>query len=203
MDKEKFAEAVRAAEFVMACSAYNGKTSGAAHAMALITHSRDGDGLEENLICLSRSERWAWDAVSAMTQAALRHPYQPISPVLATWAADMLAGNEPRPRVKGKRLVNRDLAIADTIVVLCKLYGLKPTRSLCGHPECCAEGGSACDVVGVAAGMTYKAVERVWSEWGTSGLVHQHEEGDDEVLRGRRSRRRQFWTDGRSNRMRA
>ena len=110
MDKEKFAEAVRAAEFIMACSAYNGKTSGAAHAMALITHSRDGDGLEENLICLSRSERWAWDAVSAMTQAALRHPYQPISPVLATWAADMLAGNEPRPRVKGKRLVNRDLA---------------------------------------------------------------------------------------------
>ena len=184
------------AEFVMAGSQYNGKTSGSAHAMALIRISRDGDGLEENLICLSRSEGWAWDVVNAMAEAALRHPYQPIHPELATWAADRLAGHEPRPRVKGKRLVNRDLAIADSIVVLCKIYDLKPTRSLRGHPECCAEGGSACDLVGVAAGMTYKAVERVWSEWSSSGLVLQYEEGDDGVLRGRRSSSREFWTDG-------
>ena len=197
MDKENFAEAVRVAEFVMAGSQYNGKTSGAAHAMALIRNSYDGDGLEENLIYLSRSEAWAWDVVNAMAEAALRHPYQPVHPELATWAADRLAGHEPRPRVKGKRLVNRDLAIADSIVILCKIYDLKPTRSLRGYPECCAEGGSACDIVGAAAGMTYKAVESVWSEWKSSGLVFQYEEGGDGELRGRRgNNHREFWTEG-------
>lgn len=196
MDKERFAETVRVAEFVMACSQYNGKTSGAAHAMALIMNSQEGDGLEEDLICLSRSERWAWDVLKEMTQASLRHPYQSIDPVLATWAADMLAGYEPRPRAKGKRQVNRDLVIADSIVVICKIYDLKPTRrSLRGGPECCAEGGSACDVVGAGAGMTYKAVEYVWSEWSASGLVLQYEVGDDGVIRRRRGSHREFWTD--------
>ena len=163
--------------------------------MSLILNSRDEDRelLEGRLIGLSRSERWAWDAVNAMSQAALRNPSESLSPVLRTWVADMLAGNEPRPRVRGKRLANRDLAIADAIALLCEIYGLKPTRSLRGHPECYAEGGSACDVVGVAAGMTYKAVERIWTEWGTVTSKGTKRKIKDILPLGPRRLRPEFW----------
>ncbi len=41
---------------------------------------------------------------------------------------------------------------------------LLPTRSIGALPYCCFEGGSACDVVGKAAGMNYKNVEGIWDK---------------------------------------
>ena len=138
--------------------------------MALDGDFDDKDELIGALTYYSGRERWAWDALNVMAQAALRNRSEPLSPELATWLANVLAGKEPRPRAGGKRLVNRDLAIAEAIVMLGKRYGLKPTRSLRGRPECCAEGGSACDAVGVVSGMNYKAVERIWTEWGNDAF---------------------------------
>ena len=163
--------------------------------MALDADPRDRDGLELTLIAFSRRERWAWDALNAMTQAALRNPFQPTSPELANWAADVLAGKEPRPRGKGKRLLNRDLAIAETIVLICERYGLKPTRSLRGLPECCVEGGSACDVLGVASGMNYKAVESIWNEWGVDATERLQAKGFGYVLFGQTRPHQEYWPE--------
>lgn len=192
MDEQQFAKAVRRARLYLEWSPYNGKTPGAAQAMALVDELNDDDSLEMALIDYSRRERWAWDTVSAMVQATLRNPFQPMSLELAIWVADVLAGKSPRPRGKGKRLANRDLGIAETIVLLCRLYSLKPTRRIRGIPECCAEGGSACDLVGAAAGMTYKAVERVWNEWGADAQERLERKGDDYAL-GRNSRQLRYW----------
>ena len=197
MDEEQFAEAVALAGLFLSYSPYKGKTSAAAHAMALSEDLKDIDGLVGVLIIYSRRERWAWDALSALTQAVLRHKYyfDPLMPLLAPWIAGVLAGEEPRPKEKGKRLMDRDLAIADAIVLLGKALGLKPTRSRRGHPRCCAEGGSACDAVGVASGMNYKAIERIWTQCGSDASERLRDKSFGQAIGGLP---RQFWPESKS-----
>ena len=42
--------------------------------------------------------------------------------------------------------------------------GFRGTRNSTRGEGASAEGGSACDVLGYALGMNYKAVERVWTK---------------------------------------
>ena len=198
MDKEKFDQAVALAGFLLLSSPYKGKTSGAAHAMALDQDFRDTEWLVDYLIMHSRRERWAWDALSAVTQAALQHKniFDPLWPSLAPWIEGVLAGKEPRPRESGKRLMNRDLAIAEAIVVVAEARGLKPTRrSLRGGPECCAEGGSACDAVGVASGMNYKAVEAIWTQWGSDASERLRDKRSGQAICDWSEIARPYWPD--------
>ena len=177
MDEEQLAKAIGWAGLFLRWSPYAGKTSGAAHAMALDADVDDRGGLIGVLIFYSCEERWAWDAPSAMTQAALRNRSGPLSYQHANWAADMLAGKGLKPKAGGKRLAHRDLAVAEAIVLLGKNRGLKPTRSRSDLPNCCAEGGSACDAVGVASRMNYKVIESPCGGTGLRSCAVKHRDG--------------------------
>ena len=121
------------------------------------------------LIWCSEEITVAWDGVKLIVEELLREE-KPLPPELAIWEADRLAGQRPRltkngPDPDGDNIRNR--AIVDAVQWLTQ-NGFKATRNRIRNkrvlPEACFEGGSACDAVGVAAGMTYKAVERVWTE---------------------------------------
>ena len=74
---------------------------------------------------------------------------------LADWVEDVLDGKvrspaeRPRPPEDAAR---RRHAVQMLIWHFSVNLNLKPSRSLNSLPNCCAEGGSACDVVGAAAG---------------------------------------------------
>ncbi len=123
-----------------------------------------------NRITESETSRQVWDAIARMARDYLRKR-RPLPDELADWAADALDSmvNKPakRPRPpKGAAddAVRRKVEICLGVYHLVQLYGLKPTRGLNGLPQCCAEGGTACDVIGAAFGLNYKAVERIWNE---------------------------------------
>ena len=109
----------------------------------------------------------AWDGLELIA-GKLRREGQPFPPDLARWLQD-------RPRRPTKRGPDPDgdlprkLAVAVAIRYLARC-GWKPvTRKVPRNNKkltlCCVEGGSACDVVGVAAGIGgYKNVERIWTE---------------------------------------
>ena len=195
MDEEQLAKAIGWAGLFLRWSPYAGKTSGAAHAMALDADVDDRGGLIGVLIFYSCEERWAWDAPSAMTQAALRNRSGPLSYQHANWAADMLAGKGLKPKAGGKRLAHRDLAVAEAIVLLGKNRGLKPTRSRSDLPNCCAEGGSACDAVGVASRMNYKVIESIWTQWDDDASERLQDKSVGQFRFDWISRPRQFWPE--------
>ena len=165
MDRVTFRETVRIARVVLEGSRYLRMTPTEAHATALSFGVRCPDTFVSDLIPHSKHERWAFDSLSVMAQAILRYEYMPMPAELANWAADVLEGRIDRPPKGEKRLANRNLALADTVLFIKVLRDLKPTRSGAGPSECCAEGGSACDVVGAAHDMPYKTIEGIWLEW--------------------------------------
>ena len=69
---------------------------------------------------------------------------------------------------RGSPEVNRVWVICGAIQYVGTLYNLPPTRNGKGPGECCAEGGSACDVVGRAIFgkhlKAYKNTERIWGK---------------------------------------
>ena len=122
-----------------------------------------------NCIAESSASRSTWDALNRMVQHYL-HERRQLPDELAGWAADALdsmvnkPARRPRPPKGTEDAARRKVEIYLSIYHLVKLYGLDPTRGLSGRPECCAEGGSACDIVGAAFGLNYKAVEKIWNE---------------------------------------
>ena len=171
MVEETFENWVKLVRIFLKRSPLLRRTRGAAHAMALVAeHDEDFYGLQTVLTHFSKKEQWAWDAVAAMAESALRRPWVTLTDELAHWTADVVAGKLPRPKTGKKKFAQRDLIIAEAIYLLTVLRPMKPTRRLEQNrrriTECCAEGGSACDAVGVAMGMNYKTVERIWGEWG-------------------------------------
>ena len=74
----------------------------------------------------------------------------------------------PRPTTGGSPDANRDWVICGAIYHVGVRFGLDPTRNGAGPEACCAEAGSACDVVGYAflgkANRGYKNTERIWSK---------------------------------------
>jgi len=122
------------------------------------------------LIWCSRKVAGAWDSVSLIAQDLLREG-ECLPPELAGWVADRLAGRRPRPARRGRdpdENFERDWAIVDAVQWLVH-NGFTATRGAIRDrawlpAEACSEGGSACDAVAVAATMSYKNVERIWTK---------------------------------------
>ena len=185
MDRAEFDRAKEWARFLLRHSPMGNKSSGE----ALLAVTDNGDpSIKAALIAISFTERWAWDATLAMAQEWLRAeawiPRQETLPdsvrsPLANWTADVLAKKMKPPPKGGNRLANRDALIAEVVYLLTVLFELKPTRNSKKKrlplPESCAEGGSACDVVGDALCMSYKAVEKAWTRYG--GFVSERLDG--------------------------
>lgn len=126
-----------------------------------------------DLIAQSAESGNAWDAVKLIGENLLRDG-ECSPPGLAEWLADVLADHgkrkaeqrRPRPARDGSREANRDWVICGAINYIGQLYDLPPTRTAAKGEVCCAEGGSACDVVGRAVFgkslRSYKNTERIW-----------------------------------------
>ena len=117
----------------------------------------------------SETSRDTWDGLNRMVQHYLRER-RTLPHELAAWTADALDGmvttpaKRPRPPKSTEDTARRRVEISLGVYHLVRCYDLHPTRGLNGLPECCAEGGTACDVVGAAFGLNYKAVEKYWTE---------------------------------------
>lgn len=107
----------------------------------------------------------AWDAV---WQIAVRYigDGESMPKPLRRWVVWRLAGLNRAPAgTRGPRKRGRDLMIREAILDVRERFGLNATRN--DEPageECCAVGGSACDVVGAALGLKFKNVVRIWTE---------------------------------------
>ena len=106
-----------------------------------------------------------WDALNLIAQETLRS-HKPLPDELADWVADRLAGgrSNPQPKPTGRPVENR---ARDFVIIVAirriRRGGFSATRSINGIEEACAEGGSACDVLGRVFGIEkYSAVEQVW-----------------------------------------
>ena len=117
----------------------------------------------------SKTDRDTFDAVNRIAQDHLRAGAT-MSRELAEWVADRLEGTRQRPakpgRSKGAK-APRDKLIASVVQALVD-RGFRATRNprlpkKTARAYASAEGGSACDAVGVALDMGYKAVEKVWT----------------------------------------
>ena len=181
MDEKAFQEAVCAAKAIYEGSGFLRLTWGEALATALVPEYPSRSAFISVLIPISERDRWAWETLSSLAQKYIDffweedHEFWPwpedqerelLPKDLALWVSAVLAGVNPKPPNGGKREARRDLAIAETVVFVMDVYGLKATRNAKGLPECCAEGGSACDVVGAAVGgLGIKAVIAAWDAW--------------------------------------
>ena len=116
----------------------------------------------------SETSRDTWDGLNRMVQHYLRER-RTLPHELADWAADALdsmmtePAKRPRPRKNTEDVARRRVEIYLGVNHLVEFHDLYPTRGLNGLPGCCAEGGTACDVVGAAFGLNYKAVEKIWN----------------------------------------
>ena len=126
------------------------------------------------LIAESVRDKLAWDTVRQIAQELLRDG-EDLHPELAAWIADVLADQQrprgdkrrARPAKGGSDYANRDWMICGAIHGVGQPYDLPPTRNTSGPKQCCAEGGSACDVVGRAVFGTstaYRNTERIWAK---------------------------------------
>ena len=126
-------------------------------------------GFLQGLISGSGETKLEWDSVSLIVQELLREG-DPLPAELAEWVADVLEGKRSRPTTGGQTKSGRDRMIYLVVYHVADRFKLKPTRRWAQGwgqnvlPDCCAEGGSACDVVGAAFGVKYKTAERAWNE---------------------------------------
>lgn len=121
----------------------------------------------DSMIEASAERPVVWDAVWQLALRLLRDG-EPLPGELASWVADVLEEKRQRPnrgRPGRPRMWARDSAVVAAVKAL-EARGFQPTRNKSGLEKACAEGGSACDAVGVAFGIEkYKTVERVWSKF--------------------------------------
>ena len=120
----------------------------------------------DELIADAERNKYAWDALKWCAEAHLR-TREPMPDILADWLADVLAdtlaGRKERRPAKGSSTELKARSIYLAVYHVAQRFGLKPTRN--SEPAggmACAEGGSACDVVGKAFGVGYKAAEAAW-----------------------------------------
>ena len=137
--------------------------------------------LQKQWVPSSKTDRDTFDAVNRIAQGHLRADAT-MSRELAEWVADRLEGTRQRPakpgRSKGAK-APRDKLIASVVQALVE-RGFHATRNKrlpmkMARARASVEGGSACDAVGVALDMGYKAVEKIWTNSKPS---------DRELLRG-------------------
>ena len=141
----------------------------------------------------SKGNRNTWDGLNLIAQETLRRR-EPLPDDLALWVADVLAdlldGEQPRPKLRGSRHSSGQLASGSskflqhhlivTAIDILATNGYRPTRrDYSTHgATCCPEGGSVFDAVGVAFGkpdraLGYKKVEALWTEYTKREKRHQ------------------------------
>ena len=125
-----------------------------------------GPGLREVLlqidISMSAKSRESWDGCAEIARDLLREG-KPLPAELASWVADVLDKDRPRPLKRDEPV--RSL-FAGLVVEIASRYGLKRhiTRGVNGIEKCCAEGGTAVDIVGAAYGIPYyTTAEQNWT----------------------------------------
>ena len=166
MREETFQAAVDIARNVLRheCEAWG--TTGA-ESMARLYKRRAVDSRESflrDLVWCSEEITVAWDSLNLIAQDLLRAG-EPLPAQLAAWVADNLAGERSRPTGRGQdpdAKVSRNHAVMVAVRHLAN-QGITATRNKPGLNRACLEGGSACDAVGIAANLSYKAVEGIWS----------------------------------------
>ena len=113
-------------------------------------------------IALSRDSRESWDGCAEIARDLLREGER-LPEALASWVADVLNDQRPRPLKRDEPMPVRSL-FPGLVVGVASRYGLSRTRGVNGIEECCAEGGSAVDIVGAAYGIVdYKTAEQIWT----------------------------------------
>lgn len=124
----------------------------------------------DHFIVGSEMRKDYWDAVNLTARRRLRSG-RPLPAALAHWVKDVLAdqsvkrqADKARPRPgKGPQEAVRDrmtwLAIKNLVA---RGYTAMRSGRKGKPPEACAEGGSACDIVGAAFRLNYKNTERIW-----------------------------------------
>ena len=131
---------------------------------------RREDLLLELIVC-SEEVKEAWDSLSLIAQGLLLER-KPLPHELADWLVQALEGTRPQPKSRGKDPYSnffRNSAIVLAVSFLSR-DSIKATRNGGGPPECCYEGGSACDAVGMAVAeiyeepRSYKSIEWIWTE---------------------------------------
>ena len=134
------------------------------------------------------TSRTTWNELMQWTVECVRCGHA-MTPEFRDFVIDVLQGKRKRPNWKKgearSSIWPRDLAICQAVHRL-ELEGFRATRnsatvdnaSVDGR-KACAEGGSACDAVAEALGMSYKAVEGIWG----SRLTKRHSRRVLAVLR--------------------
>ena len=140
---------------------------GRAYSYRILPPDGRGDFLS-GLIEGSGETKLEWDSVSLIAQELLREG-EPLPAELAEYVADVLEGKRPRPNKGPMATSRRDATIFLAVDHVAQRFHLNPTRRRKpvereALPHCCAEGGSACDVVGAAFGVGYKVAERAWDQ---------------------------------------
>ncbi|MCY4550604.1 MAG: hypothetical protein OXC28_19750 [Defluviicoccus sp.] len=197
MDKEDFWDAVEDATCILDGSPFLDDTPAEAVLGVFECLYPNKDKLVSRLALISLHWRWAWEALSALLDRTSRNDSEPVPSGLVRWAADAAAGRTRKPTKGNRPFANRDIAIADAVLFVQTTHGLRPTRSGAGPEECCREGGSACDAVGVALDIIagpgaewakakdetrfrgYKNIERIWLQSGDYAYViaaHEYKE---------------------------
>ena len=133
---------------------------------------RDGRMDIEEVIEKAKTSRVHWDGLALLSQWHLVNPakFGPLRPRLSAWVArvlgDMMLNPKlVRPSPRGApRKSGRNGVIVGAITWVIRQFDLPAERrNREGPRQCCAEGGSACDVVGKAlTDVTYGQVRRIW-----------------------------------------
>ena len=135
-----------------------------------VNHEERREDLLLELIVCSEEVKEAWDSLSLIAQGLLLER-KPLPHELADWLVQALEGTRRQPTSRGKDpYVNffRNSAIVLAVSFLSR-ESIRATRSGGGPPECCYEGGSACDAVGMAVAeiyeepRSYKSIEGIWT----------------------------------------
>ena len=107
-----------------------------------------------------------WDSMKLTAAGCLRER-EPMPDALTDWLVEVLEGKRKKPgkRPGPKGFIFRNVWIMGAVNTLIQL-GMNPTRTIARGETPCADGGSACDAVGVALGkmnisMGYKNVEKI------------------------------------------
>lgn len=114
------------------------------------------------LIQQPENPKLAYETLLALSELLLREG-RPLPRALSVWIADHIAGRVTKPREGGGPHAIRDLLIQHGVLAVARAHRLSPTRAESDGPKA-GDGKSACDAAGMAWGMNYKAVERIWNE---------------------------------------
>ena len=147
-------------------------------------HSRQG--YLRLLINRSKEMWWAYDALHCIAKELRREGKLPPVELI-----DWLICRGPCPTRKPDTVFIRNRHIISVVQWLCIFKGIQPTRNRERQGEsirtntCCFQGGSSCDIVGMAAGISgYKTIEKIWMKralhasskhiQGEAAITHHH-----------------------------